>query len=78
MTYRMALKHIRKHAPEAEETFKTICRNRYCHPVRNWSIHDIAKREKLSNESAKHRYNRHLKLLNKIFRVPPIGYLWRG
>lgn len=74
MTYRKALKHIRKHAPEVEETFKTICRNRYSNPVRDWSIYDIAKREKLSAESAKRRYNRHLKRLNEIFGVPPIGY----
>lgn len=46
MTYRKALKHIRKHAPEVEETFKTICRNRHCNPVRKWSIYDIAKRKK--------------------------------
>ena len=74
MTYREALKHIRKHAPEVEETFKTICRNRHCNPVRKWSIYDISKREKLSVESAKRRYNRHLKRLNEIFGVPPIGY----
>ena len=74
MTYRKALKHIRKYAPEVEETFKIICRNRYCNPVRKWSIYDIAKREKLSAESAKRRYNRHLKRLNEIFGVPPIGY----
>ena len=74
MTYRKALKHIREHAPEVEETFKTICRNRYSNPVRKWSIHDIAKREKLSAESAKRRYNRHLKRLYEIFGVSQIGY----
>jgi hypothetical protein len=74
MTYRKALKHIRKYAPEVEETFKTICRNRYCNPVRKWSIHDIAKRKKLSVEIAKRRYNRHLKRLYEIFGVSPIGY----
>ena len=74
MTYRKALKHIRKYAPEVEETFKTICRNRYCNPVRKWSIYDIAKREKLSTETAKRRYNRHLKRLNEIFGVSQVGY----
>lgn len=74
MTYRKALKHIRKHAPEVEETFKTIYRNRYCNPVRDWAIFDIAKHENLSSESAKRRYNRHFKRLNAIFGVPPIGY----
>ena len=74
MTYRKALKHIRKYAPEVEETFKTICRNRYCNPVRKWSIYDIAKREKLSTETAKRRYNRHLKRLYEIFGVSQVGY----
>lgn len=74
MTYRKALKHIRKYAPEVEETFKTICRNRYCNPVRKWSIYDIAKREKLSAETAKRRYNRHLKRLYEIFGVSQVGY----
>jgi hypothetical protein len=74
MTHREALKHIRKHAPEVEETFKTICRNRYCNPVRDWAIFDIAKRENLAPESAKRRYNRHFKRLHEIFGVPPMGY----
>ena len=43
MTFRMALKHIRRNAPETEETFRIICRNRYCHPVRDWAIHDLEK-----------------------------------
>jgi len=47
MTFRMALKHIRRNAPEVEGTFRTICRNRYCHGVRHWSIYDIAKHENL-------------------------------
>ena len=33
MTFRMALKQIRRLAPETENTFRTICRNRHCHPV---------------------------------------------
>lgn len=74
MTYRKALKHIREHAPEVEETFKTICRNRYSNPVRKWSINDIAKREKISLQSAERQYYRHLKRLYEIFGVPPIGY----
>ena len=73
MTFRMALKHIRKVAPEAEETFRIICRNRYCHPVRKWSIYDLAKHEKLSPESAKRRYNRHLARLYEVFGVPMVG-----
>ena len=48
MTFRMALKHIRRTAPETEETFRIICRNRRCNPVRKWSIYDLAKHENLS------------------------------
>ena len=70
MTIRMALKIIRERAPETENTFQTIRRNRYCHPVRDWSIYDLAKHEKLSRESAKRHYNRHLARLHEIFRVP--------
>ena len=73
MTFRMALKFIRRHAPETEKTFRIICRNRHCHPVRHWSIFDLAKHEKLSFESAKRRYNRHLARLHEIFRVPAGG-----
>ena len=32
MTFRMALKFIRRNAPETEQTFRAICRNRYCRP----------------------------------------------
>ena len=74
MTYRKALKHIRKHAPEVEETFKTICRNRYCNPVRKWSIYDIAKRKKISPESAERQYYRHFKRLQEVFGVSQVGY----
>ena len=73
MTFRMALKHIRRSAPETEETFRIICRNRYCHPVRDWAIYDLAKHEKLSRESTKRRYNRHLTRLQEIFGVPLAG-----
>ena len=73
MTFRMALKHIRRNAPETEETFRLICRNRYCHPVRDWAIHDLEKHEKISHESAKRRYNRHLTRLHEIFGVPLVG-----
>ena len=69
----MALKRIRKTAPEVEETFRIICRNRYCHPVREWSIYDLAKHEKLSRESAKRHYNRHLARLHEVFGVPAVG-----
>ena len=71
MTFRMALKHIRRHAPETEMTFRTICRNRHCRPVRDWAIFDLARSKKLSYESVKRLYNRHLKRLHEIFRVPP-------
>ena len=67
MTFRMALKFIRRNAPETEQTFRAICRNRYCHPVRQWSIYDLAKHEKLSRESAERRYYRHLARLQEIF-----------
>ena len=73
MTFRMALKHIRRCAPETERTFRIICRNRYCHPVRDWAICDLAKHENLSRESAKRRYNRHLRRLHEIFGVPVSG-----
>ena len=67
MTFRMAITHIREKAPETEETFRIICRNRYSHPVRDWAIYDMAKERGLSHESAKRRYNRHLKRLREIF-----------
>ena len=70
MTFRMALKFIRRNAPETEKTFRIICRNRYCHPVRDWAIYDLAKHEKLSFESAERCYYRHLARLHEIFRVP--------
>ena len=73
MTIRMALKHIRRNAPEVEDTFQAIRRNRYCHPVRDWAIYDIQKAENLSRESAKRLYNRHLARLREIFGVPPAG-----
>ena len=73
MTFRMALKHIRRHAPETEDTFKIICRNRRCNPIRQWAIYDLAKHEKLSRESAKRRYNRHLTRLHEVFGVPQVG-----
>ena len=75
MTYREALKLIRKDkkAKHVEETFRIICRNRYCHPVRDWSIFDIEKARNLSYDSAKRRYNRHLDVLHKFFGVPPVG-----
>ena len=73
MTFRMALKHIRRYAPETEKTFRAICRNRYCHPVRKWAIYDLAKREKLSFESAERQYYRHLARLYKIFGVSQVG-----
>ena len=73
MTFRMALKHIRRCAPETEGTFRTICRNRYCHGVRHWSIYDLAKRENLSWESAERRYYRHLKRIHEIFGVSQVG-----
>ena len=73
MTIRMALKHIRRNAPETEKTFQAIRQNRYCHPVRDWAIYDIQKAENLSRESAKRLYNRHLARLHEVFGVPPIG-----
>ena len=73
MTFRMALKHIRRNAPETERTFRTICRNRYCNGVRRWSIYDIAKHENLSWESAERRYYRHLARIHAIFGVSQVG-----
>ena len=73
MTFRMALKHIRRNAPETEETFRIICRNRYCHPVREWAICDISKHEKISFESSERRYYRHFVRLHEVFGVPVTG-----
>ena len=73
MTFRMALKHIRRHAPETEKTFRIICRNRHCHPVRDWAIFDLAKHEKLSFESAERLYYRHLARLHAVFGVSQVG-----
>ncbi len=74
MTIRMALKHIRRHAPETENTFRIICRNRYCHPVRDWAIYDIQKAENLSLKCARQRYNRHFVRLQEIFGEAARGY----
>ena len=73
MTIRMALKHIRKLAPETEKTFQAIRQNRYCHPVRDWAIYDIQKAENLSWESAERRYYRHLARIHAIFGVSQVG-----
>lgn len=70
MTIQMALKRIRRLAPETEKTFLAIRKNRYCHPVRDWAIHDLQKAENLSYESVKRLYNRHLRRLEAIFGVP--------
>lgn len=61
MTMDEARAIIREKAPETEKTFMAICENRYCHPVRDWAIYDIAKANGVSQCAAKHRYNRHLK-----------------
>ena len=73
MTVRMALKHIRRNAPETEKTFQAIRQNRYCHPVRDWAIYDIQKAENLSFESAERRYYRHLRRLQEIFGEATVG-----
>ena len=78
MTFRMALKFIRRNAPETEQTFRAICRNRYCRPVRDWAIFDLSRSKKLPYESVKRRYNRHLERLHEIFRVPASDELWRA
>ena len=67
MTFSMAIERIREEAPETEETFRIICRNRYCHPVRDWAIYDMAEEREQPYESMKRRYNRHLKRLHEIF-----------
>ena len=66
MTFRMALKFIRRNAPETEQTFRAICRNRYCRPVRDWAIFDLARSKKLPYDSVKRRYNRHLARLSTV------------
>ena len=78
MTFRMALKHIRRYAPETEKTFRAICRNRYCHPVRDWAIYDIRKAENLFLKCARQRYDRHFRRLQEIFGEARRGYIWKG
>jgi len=78
MTYRKALKIIRANTREGdwlEETFKTICRNRYCHPVKEWAIYDISKAKNQDENVVRNMYNRHLKRLEEIFRAQLEGYL---
>jgi len=80
MTYRMALKTIRRATRGGdglEDTFRIICQNRDCHPIRDWAIYDLARAKKLDQNTAVNRYNRHLKRLQEIFRAQPAGYLWR-
>ena len=67
MTIRMALKRIRRLAPETEKTFLAIRQNRYCHPVRDWAIYDLEKAEKNSLKCIRQRYDRHLRRLEEIF-----------
>ena len=75
MTIRMALKLIRETAPHVEKTFNVIRRNRYCHPVRYWSIYDISEAENLSWESAERLYYRHFARLHEVFGVSQVGHL---
>ena len=67
MTMDEALAIIREKAPETEKTFMAICENRYCHPVRDWAIYDIAKANGILQDSARRRYVRHLNKLLQIF-----------
>lgn len=67
MTMEEALAVIREKAPETEKTFLAICANRYCHPVRDWAIYDIAKADGILLDSARRRYSRHLERLQQIF-----------
>ena len=78
MTFRMALKFIRRNAPETEQTFRAICRNRYCRPVRDWAIFDLSRSKKLPYESVKRRYNRHLMRLHAVFGVSQVGLIMEG
>lgn len=73
MTFGEAIKHICENAPETEDTFRTICLNRGCRPVRHWSIYDISEKRKIPFESAERRYYRHLKRLHEIFGVSQVG-----
>ena len=57
----------RRKRTSLQRTFLTILENRYCHPVRYWSIYDLAKADNLPFDSAKRRYNRHLARLQEIF-----------
>ena len=73
MTFDQAIRHIRENAPETEDTFRIICRNRGCRPVRHWAIYDISEERKIPFESAERRYYRHLKRLHEIFGVSQVG-----
>ena len=70
MTMNQAIRRIRRHAPETEATFRAICRNRYCRPVRKWAIYDLSKLHKLTYESAERRYKRHFRRLQTLFSCP--------
>ena len=80
MTTEEALKFIFDHSGPKEKkatgrpkrtslqrTFLTILENRYCHPVRYWSIYDLAKADNLPFDSAERKYYRHLARLQDIF-----------
>ena len=67
MTMNQAIRRIRRYAPETEATFRAICRNRYCRPVRKWAIYDLSKLWKIPYEQARRRYLRHFKRLETLF-----------
>ena len=67
MTMNQAIRRIRRYAPETEATFRAICRNRYCRPVRKWAIYDLSKLHNTLIESTRQRYMRHLKRLFEVF-----------
>ena len=78
MPFRAAIIHIRRNAPEVEATFRAICRNRYCHPVRDWAIYDLAEAGGQSLDCVRRRYYRHLARLHEIFGVSPSGLAVAG
>ena len=75
---------VEKHGkPSSDDELPDVCQVRESHEdyvglVREDmydidTIYDLAEHEKLSFESAKRRYNRHLKRIHEIFGVPAGG-----
>ena len=67
MTKQEAIIWAAIYAPGSEDTLRLIIQNRYSHGIKYWSIRDIQAERGLDYDSAKHRYNRHWRQLQKVF-----------